>query len=207
MARQRVGDLAAGSALVPVQGGGAPAAVARDDLDLRAWASRTPVSWRALVGGGFGLVIAGLVASFFLLAGFFGTAVVSTMLTTGSGLVFLGLHKRRAVAAAAPAPMRALSASEQLVLRERSRRLRTILSGPGGPFTFERLVELTRWTRDAVLSALLYMQERGEVVEDLDLDSGEWVYLAQDAEAVPGAPPSLMLEERRALSEPTETEG
>ena len=202
MARQRVGDLALGTG--ETQGALAP--VTREDLDLKQWASRTPLSWRLLIAAGFGLVLGGLVAALVTITGFFGTAVISTMLTTGSGLVFLGLHKRRAVLAAEPAPMKALSASEQAVLRERSRRLRAVLRAPGAPFTFERVIEATRWTRDAVLSTLLYMQERGEVVEDLDLDTGEWVYLAQDPEAVPGTPPSLMLEERRALSGPTGTE-
>jgi hypothetical protein len=53
------------------------------------------------------------------------------------------------------------------------------------------------------------MKERGEIVEDLNLDTGEWVYsLADDVVgAVAGGPGSLMLEERTAQASPPERQG
>jgi hypothetical protein len=202
MARHRVGELVVASQPVAVRDVDA----AGPELDLKVLARRSPLSWSFMVSTGLALALGGSLAAYITTTGFFGTALISSMLTTGGGLVFLGLHKRRALEVAAPPPTRALSASEQVVLRERSRRIRAILAESRAPLTFERLVEVTRWTSEAVLSALLFMKERGELVEDLDLDTGEWVYVAQEVEGVPGTAPSLMLEERRSRSEPLETE-
>jgi len=68
------------------------------------------------------------------------------------------------------------------------------------------LVKESRWTQAAMLSTLLHMKDRGEVVEDLNLDTGEWVYsLADEPNAGGGA--SLMLAERTAQASPSERQG
>ena len=62
------------------------------------------------------------------------------------------------------------------LLAERSRRVRAILAGASSAselHTFEKLVQESRWTQAAMLSTLLHMKERGEVVEDLNLDTGD----------------------------------
>lgn len=175
--------------------------------DLQRWATSSPVPWKAMIAGGIALVSLGIVGAILTTWGFFGTAVLTSLMTTGSGLVFLGLVKRRGRITAATREQRALSTSEHKLLEERSRRIQTVLEQAGRPQTFEALVARTQWTRDAVLDTLLFMKERGLVAEDLDLDTGDWVYAPSEPEVVPAAPVSLMLEERRALSERTETEG
>ncbi|MCB9567607.1 MAG: hypothetical protein H6710_10425 [Myxococcales bacterium] len=212
MAREKVVDLVVRQGSVEVvrragerRGDAEPSR--RPASDLRLWAERAPFPWQAMVGGGLAMVALGVVTAILTTWGFFGTAFLSSLLTMGGGLVFLGLYKRRALLRAAPPEPRALSASEHALLRERSRRIRTLIEEAGRPRTFEDLQAATRWTRDAVLDTLLFMKERGELSEDVDLDTGEWVYAPAEPEVVPAPPRSLMLDERRALSERTETEG
>lgn len=203
MARENVGELVnqRGAALARREDVTAPAT-----LDPQLLAVRSVLPWRAMVSGGLAMVALGVVAAVITTTGFLGTLILSSLMTMGAGMAFLGLTKRRAALRDVPPPPRALSASEHAVLKERSRRIQAIFGVRGRPMTFEALVQATRWTRDAVLSTLVFMKERGEVVEDLDLDTGEWVYAPQDPESVPAAAPSLMLEERRALSERAETD-
>lgn len=179
----------------------------RDGGDLARWAMQSPFSWKAMVGGGALMVTLGVTFSILLNWGFFGTMFLTSLMTAGSGSVFLGLVKRRGRRDAALDELRAPSASEQRVLEQRSKRILATLERAGRPQTFEAVVGTTQWTRDAVLDTLLFMKERGEVAEDLDLDTGEWVYSPSDPDSVPGSPVSLMLEERLALSERTETKG
>ena len=46
----------------------------------------------------------------------------------------------------------------------------------GGEWTFELLQARLGWTEEAVATALKYLRDRGEVVEDLNLDTGRWTY-------------------------------
>ena len=57
-----------------------------------------------------------------------------------------------------------------------------------------------------MLSTLLHMKERGEVVEDLNLDTGEWVYSLADEPTASGGT-SLMLAERTAQATASERQG
>lgn len=166
---------------------------------------QSPLSWTTMFVGGLVMVALGTATAAITTWAFFGTMLLSSLLTAGSGLVFLSLVKRRGQAEALMDGQRGLSASEHRVLVQRSKRISVLLSSAGRPLTYEALVDGTRWTRDAVLDTLLFMKERGEVAEDLDLDTGEWVYSPSELDAVPGSPVSLMLEERRELSERTET--
>ncbi len=178
-----------------------------DGGDLKRWAMRNPLPWGVTFVGGLVMVALGTSMAAFASWAFFGTMLLSSLLTAGSGLVFLSLVKRRGELDALTDGQRGLSASEHRVLSQRSKRISVLLAKAGRPLTYEALVDRTKWTRDAVLDTLLFMKERGEVAEDLDLDTGEWVYSASELEAVPGSPVSLMLEERRELSEQAENQG
>jgi hypothetical protein len=163
--------------------------------DARDWLVRSPGSWQGLVGTGLILAGSGLVL------GVLGPVmltlwIANSLLSAGACLVFLGFVKRvwsRVQPAAAPAP----DPVDPRLLAERSRRVRAILArAPAADvYTFERLVQESRWTQAAMLSTLLHMKERGELIEDLNLDTGEWVY-SLAADPVASSPGSLMLEER-----------
>jgi len=128
----------------------------------------------------------------------FGLWMTSLMLTAGAFLVVAWVAGRsaRPAAAAASSPAKV----DPKLLAERCRRVRAILQGSGAPLTFEALVEKSRWTKAAMLSTLLHMKEQGAIVEDLSLDSGEWVYSVADPEG--GAGLSPMLAERQASEQP-----
>lgn len=124
----------------------------------------------------------------------FGLWMTSLLLTAGAFLVVAWVAGRSARPAAAPTKV------DPKLLAERGRRVRAILQGSGAPLTFEALVEKSRWTKAAMLSTLLHMKEQGAIVEDLSLDSGEWVYSVADPEG--GAGLSPMLAERQASEQP-----
>lgn len=177
---------------------------ARAAPGLPTWVMRSPGSWRGIVTVGVTSASAGLVLSVVghrLLTLWF----ANSLLSAGLCLVLLGILKRvlsQTVPLATPVP----DAVDPQLLAERSRRVRAILSNVTSAselYTFERLVKESRWTQAAMLSTLLHMKERGEVVEDLNLDSGEWVYSVAD-DAVAAGPGSLMLEERTAYASPPE---
>jgi len=176
--------------------------------DLRGWLVRSPASWRGLAAAGLASsgagVVLGLVGHRMLTLWF-----ANSLLSAGMCLLFLGMLKRLLTPTAVPAPAAQAEVIDPRLLAERSRRVRAILAGASSAselHTFERLVQESRWTQAAMLSTLLHMKERGEVVEDLNLDTGEWVYsLAEDA--VAAGPGSLMLEERTAQASPPERQG
>lgn len=180
--------------------------------DLRGWLVRSPASWRGLAAAGLASSAAGV------LLGALGQRMLTlwfanSLLSAGMCLLFLGLLKRLLTPAAVGPAVGATVVPGEVIdprlLAERSRRVRAILAGASSAselHTFEKLVQESRWTQAAMLSTLLHMKERGEVVEDLNLDTGEWVYsLAEDA--VAAGPGSLMLEERTAQAIPPERQG
>ena len=174
----------------------------RDRGDLLRWVDRSSVPAGAMVFGGLGLAGLGL-----LLASLFGAgtlmmaAALSSMLTLGGGLTFLGLLKQRRAGARRELPPAAEDGSarprtDPTVLRERARRVHHVL-GELQQATFEALLARLRWTEAALLETLVEMKEAGTLEEDLDLDTGEWVYRPQYANAT-GTAASMMLEERAA---------
>jgi len=161
-------------------------APARSDDDLRQWAQRSSLSPGAMVAGGLALAAVGGVGALLMSVGFFGMVALSSMMTVGGGVAFLGVLKRRG--RAEPEPPLALPAASMAVIAERARRVQSVLA-PGGDFTFEQLMAALRWTEPALLETLLSMKETGQVIEDLDLDTGQWVYRSQHNEygsTVPG---------------------
>lgn len=198
MAQQKVVDLVIQQGALQIVP--RPAAMARAERpDARDWLVRSPGSWQGLVGTGLMMAGSGL------LLGILGPVmltlwIANSLLSAGACLVFLGFVKRvwsrtQPVLAPAPAPV------DPRLLAERTRRVRAILARAPSVevYTFERLVHESKWTQAAMLSTLLHMKERGELIEDLNLDTGEWVY-SMTEDPVAGAPGSLMLEERTAQS-------
>lgn len=196
MARQPVAELWVQSrgALVRV----APAStepVERDDL--RTWVDRAAVPWSGMVIGGTATAAIGLVLASVNPLGFLGVVAFSSMISVGGGLAFLGMLKRKRAQDRENQP-RALPAADTSpqVLAERARRVAHMLS-TRGEATFEVLLSWMHWTEQALIEALVHMRNAGVVEEDLNLDTGEWVYRVQDQGRV-GDPASLTLADRQA---------
>jgi hypothetical protein len=162
--------------------------------DLLTWVDQSGLSAKRLIVTGLSLAVAGAVGALILSVGFFGTVALGSMFTVGGGLVFLGARKLGR--AASPPPPAALPPSRQALMHERSRRMHAMLQE--GPATFERIVARLRWTEAAVLETLVFMKDEGLVVEDLDLDTGEWIYRLQENDY--GTARGMTLDERRALA-------
>lgn len=210
MAQHKVVDLVIQHGSVQIVQRNAPTVPERRGaVDLRGWLVATPGTWLSMIGVGAASAGVGMALSVL------GTRVLTlmfanSMLSAGLCLLFLGVLKRvwaRQMPGPTPAPVPA--PVEAKLLAERARRVRAILaraSSASELFTFEQLIKESRWTQAAMLSTLLHMKERGEVVEDLNLDTGEWVYsLADEPSAGGGA--SLMLAERTAQVSPSEQQG
>lgn len=161
-----------------------PTAAARNQAqpsqggDLRQWVGRAPISSGALMTGGLGLAAIGAVGALVITTGFIGTTILGGMMTLGGGLAFLGALKRKDRRAAEQAPKALPPSSPATVIAERASRVRAVLDR-GGDYTFERLGAELRWTENALLETLVAMKEAGQIVEDLNLDTGEWVYRSQ----------------------------
>lgn len=154
-------------------------------------AARAPISARAMFLGGAVTFAVGLAIYAIVPLTFAINILAKLLMSVGGGTAMLGALKRFSP----PTPPAALPEVEPSLLAERRRRLRAILLERGAAATFEFLLEKSRWTQQAVLSTLLDMKERGEVLEDLDYDTGEWVYRLQSDAADLGLAPSL--EDRR----------
>jgi len=153
--------------------------------------------------GGIGLASIGALGAMLGPAGFVATVLFGSAFTFGGGMAFLGGLKARAKARQAALPAAPETTTSPSVLTERARRVHSILDR-GGSFTFEHLVAELRWTESALLEALVYLKQAGTMVEDLDLDSGQWVYCSQTSEfSDAGRAGALTLEDRqaRAISE------
>lgn len=211
MAQHKVVDLVIQHGSVQIVQRSAPLVVQEPHgaVDLRGWLASTPGTWLGMVGVGAASAGVGMALSVL------GTRVLTlmfanSMLSAGLCLLLLGLLKRAwARPGPGPTPTPAPPPVDPKLLAERARRARAILaraSSASELFTFEQLVKESRWTHAAMLSTLLHMKERGEVVEDLNLDTGEWVYSLADEPAASGGT-SLMLAERTAQASPSERQG
>lgn len=92
------------------------------------------------------------------------------------------------------------SARPSLALPEahelRATRIAALLSTAVSPLGVERIAAALGWTEDAVVTGLGVLIERERVREDLDLDTGHWVYaLATRADAL--TPAALPIRERQ----------
>jgi hypothetical protein len=171
-------------------------APARQDGDLREWVQRSGVSPGAMVSAGLLLAAVGGLGALLLTPGFFGMVALSAMFTVGGGVAFLGVLKRKG--RGDPEPKALPPASAATVIAERARRVGALL-GRGGERTFEQLMAELRWTEPALLETLLAMKDSGQVVEDLDLETGEWVYRSSVAEFGTGGGMTLADRQARGL--------
>lgn len=161
--------------------------------DLRGWVERSPLPPGGMMLGGVGLALVGLGLGLALPLTMGTATLFGGMVTFGGGVAFLGGLKRKAQVEAAKALPPAPTVSP-VVLNERTRRVRDWLQ-TRGQATFEEIAQALKWTEAALVETLLHMKETGALEEDLDLDSGQWVYRMQTATDT-GAAASLMLSER-----------
>jgi hypothetical protein len=195
MARHPVTELwvqRQGATLVRVSAN-APAEVGAEKSDLRTWVDRSGVPAGGLVAGGLALSLTGLALA--ALVGWSGlgvAAIYSAMITVGGGLAFLGLVKRKQP----PPPALPAPRTSAEVQGERARRVHVALMQQGDA-TFETLLRLLGWTEPALLETLVYMKEGGAIEEDLNLDTGEWIYRSRNDLGM-GVAGGLMLEDRQA---------
>lgn len=204
MAQQKVVDLVIqhGSVQIVQRNADAPLAPAQPG-DVHTSLARLPAHWPTLLVGGVALAAFGALG-LVLADTFLGLMLANTFVSGGALIAVLGLLKRWS-GVVRPAPALPASGIDARVLAERCRRVRGLLHRGVGEYTFERLVRELKWTQAAMLSTLLHMKEQGEIVEDLNLDTGEWVYsLAVGLDAPTPASTSPMLEERRATEAATE---
>ncbi|MBZ5709862.1 hypothetical protein [Nannocystis pusilla] len=150
--------------------------------------------WNVLLGSGAACMVLGAITLGLFPFSVLGLVLTNLLFSAGAGLAVLGFAKRSSSAGAA-SPAALPAHVDPSLIAERSRRVRAILRG-AGPTTFERIKSELKWTQVALVSTLVHMKEQGEVVEDLSLDTGEWVYtLADNQDAVLGSP---TLAERQA---------
>ncbi len=174
---------------------GALAIPAGQDAGLDAWADRVPMAGRPMVLLGTAVALLGAALAAVNPLGLLGVAIFGGMMTLGGGTAVIGMRKlMRPAVARPPAP-----STDPAVMAERARRVMAVL-GHAGPSTFERILAQLRWTDKALVETLVALRDSGAVIEDLDLDSGEWVYRVSEMDAV-GTPMSRILEERRMGTE------
>ena len=181
------GSPAQAKALVPAS---------RSRSDLRAWVDRSALPASMMVAGGLALAAGGLLLASMGPGGFITAAAFGSMITLGGGLTFLGILKQRRK----PEAPKALPAAttSPAVLAERARRIRDVLTGTY-EMTFEALQGQLKWTNTALVETLVVMKEKGAIEEDLNLDTGEWVYRLQNV-ADMGIGTSAMLADRGQAS-------
>ncbi len=182
---------------VQIQGPGLVRATAnvparQEGGDLREWVRESKVSSGALVTTGLGLALVGGVGALVVTSSVLAIVAVTSMITAGTGLAFLGALKRKDRDAQ---PKALPPASSGTVLAERARRIQSVLDA--GDQTFEQLLGKLRWTEPALLEALVVMKDSGQVIEDLDLDSGEWVYRSIAGYGSFGSAGTMSLAERQ----------
>lgn len=192
MARHPIAELSARGPQAATPGrpptGSLPAVRPASD-DLAAWALRVPASGPQMIVGGVGIALFGAALAWLNPIGLLGVLIFGGMMAVGGASVSLGLRKS---AAATPALLPART-SDPHVVAERCRRVLAVLQRTG-PITFERVQAQLRWTEAALVETLVALRDDGTVVEDLDLDTGEWTYRVAQEDF--GQPMSKMLSER-----------
>ncbi len=141
---------------------------------------------------GLGLVAAGVASAVVGVDALLAAVATSAAMTMGAGLFAMGLFRATrpegtALAPAGPSPA---------VLEERARRIRRLMHEGGGAWTFELLTARLGWTERAVAEALAHMRDRGEIAEDLDLETGKWVYRPASGEPGETSAVDLTLDDR-----------
>lgn len=105
-------------------------------------------------------------------------------LALGSAVIARGAGRKRP----------ALASPETHALR--ATRIAALLSTSASPLGVERIAAALGWTEEAVVTGIGYLLARERVREDLDLDTGHWVYaLRTRADGL--APAALPIRERQ----------
>jgi hypothetical protein len=146
-----------------------------------------PIGHRLLIGGG-GLAIAAAAVVAATQA-----VTAAPLLVSGVGAIVVGLLKRRALRRRAAARARA----EAEELGDHASRLRPLLGEAKAEQTIEWITERSGLAEAAVVRTLVFMRDRGEIVEELNTETGEWYY--GSPLALPAAPRAL--DERLAALE------
>ncbi len=182
-----------GGQLVPVE----TRAPAKSGGDLRSWVEGSALPAGGMIVGGLALAGVGLALGVALPLSLGTAALFGGMVTFGGGVAFLGgLKRKSAKAAAQTAMLPPAPTTSPAVLNERARRVAVWLQSRAEA-TFEELHTALRWTESALVETLLHMKNSGILDEDLNLDSGQWVYRMQAATDT-GAATSMMLQDRQA---------
>ena len=181
MSRIQVGDIVIDGQDVrigaPAESPRPPAAPAAPppELHLLHALSRIPVPTAVLAFAGLAMIVAGTAVSLVvgLLADPF-TALLrgGVLAPVGLGLVGLAVLKRFTAGPGAAALAATLPGGGE----EHVRRLRPLLAGNSAATTVAALARATGWTESAVVRVLALMRQRGEVAEELDLDTGQFYY-------------------------------
>lgn len=102
--------------------------------------------------------------------------LLAAVLVGGVGLGGLCLAAMSALIRRHPLPSAAAPSDRARLEEERARRLRPLLVDQGQLATVEWLVEQTGMMPEVVVRSLAYFEARGELDEELNLDTGEWYY-------------------------------
>jgi hypothetical protein len=175
----------------------APGAGDRSLASPREWADAIPLQGSALVASGAALLAAGVAGAVLAGGGLVGVLVFGGLMTLGGGLAFLGADKARRARREPP------GLRFSAVARERGRRIRSVMAATQGQWTHDDLRARLGWTEDAVVEGMLHLRETGQIVEDLDLETGKWVYRLQESDgSTAGSSMTLSLDDRvRRLAE------
>jgi hypothetical protein len=146
----------------------------RGPEDELAALERLPGSPRTLVAGGLAMMLLGVVAAIF--AGSPSLAVIFAsggfLLPMGAGVAGLGVFKTRLTRRRRSRDAARIEAEMQPEIE----RVRATLSeGPIGP-TVEEIAQRVSLPQGKVVRALAWLRERGEVLEELNTETGEWFY-------------------------------
>jgi hypothetical protein len=117
--------------------------------------------------------------SIFVHSAFFAAVTVPYFIYLGLGISVLGILKQRAHREDARHQHR-LEKQKQLqleaALAPTLEKLRSVLSEASRPLTIEQLSECVELTQAELLRGLAHLRAQAELIEDLDTESGEWVY-------------------------------
>lgn len=182
MSRIQVGEITIdgqsvhiGSPADPPRIPGAAAAQPSPDAFLLHAVPRIPVPTAALALAGVLLVVAGTAVSLAVgvLANPLGALLRGGVLApVGLGLLGLALLKRLAAGRSATVLAASLPGDPETYVA----RLRPLLAGDPASTTVAALARRAGWTEPVVVRVLALMRQRGEVAEELDLDTGHFYY-------------------------------
>lgn len=168
----RIGGVTPGAATAPANAGDAGIAAGLRVLD------RIPFSGRFLILAGLAMAAAGTVINLALRAWTDPVGALTSggvLAPLGVGVLVLGVLREYLRARPDVRHRAALGDAPDAHLD----RLRELLREPGPHQTIPWITRATGWDEGAVLHALALLRSSGELLEEIDFDSGEFYYMAQ----------------------------